>query len=67
MAAVLACGKGARLSGRAAAYLQRLIKGAAPLPEVTAPTERKIRGIKTRRSRRSDPRDVMKVRARPGR
>src|SRR5437016_2876877 len=62
MAAVLACGDGARLTGRAAAHLHRLIKGAAPPPEVTAPTERKIRGIKTRRSRRLDPRDVKKVR-----
>src|SRR5438128_2068197 len=65
MAAVLACGDGARLTGRAAAHLHRLIKGAAPPPEVIAPTERKIRGIKTRRSRRLDPRDVKKVRGIP--
>jgi Transcriptional regulator, AbiEi antitoxin len=65
MAAVLACGAGARLSGRAAAHLHRLIKGAAPRPEVTAPTERKVSGIKTRRSRNSDPRDLMKVRGIP--
>ena len=46
-----ACGDGALLSGRAAAYLLELVRGPAPLPEVTAPTERRIEGIKTRRSR----------------
>ena len=57
MAAVIACGEGARLTGQAAAHLHRLIKGAAPPPEVTAPTERKIKGIKTRRSRTIDRRE----------
>jgi predicted transcriptional regulator of viral defense system len=38
MAAVLACGDGTRLSHRAAAHLLRLLKGAAPPPEVTVPT-----------------------------
>ena len=42
MAAVKACGRGALLSGLAAAYLLGLIKGQAPPPEVTAPTERKF-------------------------
>ena len=51
MAAVKACGKDAVLSGRAAAYLLGLIKGSAPKPEVTAPTEHDIKGIKTRQSR----------------
>jgi hypothetical protein len=51
-AAVLACGKGALLSGRAAAHLLGLLKGAAP-PEVTAPTERCLRGVVTRRARRA--------------
>src|SRR5213593_3191694 len=41
LAAVKACGEGALLSGRAAAYLLGLLRGAAPAPEVTAPTERR--------------------------
>jgi very-short-patch-repair endonuclease len=51
MAAVLACGEGALLSGRAAGYLFGAIKGPAPPPEVTAPTERRVRGVRTHRSR----------------
>jgi hypothetical protein len=39
------------LSGKAAAHLLGLIKGAAPPPEVTTRTHRRIRGIGTRRSR----------------
>ena len=57
LAAVLACGDRALLSGRAAGHLLGLIKGPAPPPEVTAPTERRVKGIKTRRERRLDPRD----------
>jgi hypothetical protein len=38
MAAVLACGAGAVLSHRAAAYKLVLVRGAAPPPEVTVPT-----------------------------
>lgn len=38
MAAVLACGEGAVLSHRAAAHKLRLVRGAAPPPEVTVPT-----------------------------
>jgi len=49
LAAVFACGSGAALSGRAAGYLWRLLKEAAPAPEVTAPTERRVHGIRTRR------------------
>jgi putative AbiEi antitoxin of type IV toxin-antitoxin system len=51
MAAVKACGRGAMLSGRAAAHLLGLLKGAAPQPEVIAPGKRRIPGVKTRRSR----------------
>jgi hypothetical protein len=51
LAAVRACGTGAVLSGLAAAYLWGLIKGAVPGPEVTTRTERRIEGIKTRRTR----------------
>jgi very-short-patch-repair endonuclease len=51
LAAVRACGNGAVLSGRAAAYLWGLIKCAVPGHEVTTRTERRIEGIKTRRTR----------------
>jgi very-short-patch-repair endonuclease len=52
MAAAKACGEGAVLSGRSAAYLQGLLpKCNPPAPEVTAPTERRIAGVKTRRRR----------------
>ena len=37
LAAVLACGPGAGLSGRAAGWLERLVKGLPPPPEVTSP------------------------------
>jgi very-short-patch-repair endonuclease len=58
LAAVLACGEGARLSGRAAGYLLGLLKGRPPPPEVTAPTERRIEGVKTRRARRGERQDA---------
>jgi very-short-patch-repair endonuclease len=65
MAAVKACGKQAVLSGLSAAWLWGLIKGPAPPPEVTAPTERRIKGIQTRRQRRIDPRDATRHRGIP--
>src|SRR5436190_6520562 len=58
LGAVLACGDGAVLSGRAAAHLLRLLNGAAPPPEVTTATYRRIKGVKTSRSSRLDSRDV---------
>lgn len=54
LAAVLACGDGAVLSGLAAGYVWGLLKGTAPPPEVTTTTERRIRGVRTRRARRGD-------------
>jgi predicted transcriptional regulator of viral defense system len=51
VAAVWACGDGAVLSGRAAAYLWGLIKGSAPSPEVTAPAKRRVHGVTTHRAR----------------
>ena len=51
MAAVLACGDGALLCGRAAAHLWGLVSGSAPPPEVIAPPERRVKGVETRRSR----------------
>jgi hypothetical protein len=55
LAAVMACGEGALLSGRAAAHLYGLIKGPAPAPEVTTRTQRRVPGVTTRRSRQPDP------------
>jgi very-short-patch-repair endonuclease len=54
LAAVLACGPGALLSGPAAGHLWGLLKGAAPAPEVTAPTWRRVQGVTTRRSRTAE-------------
>jgi hypothetical protein len=51
LAAVLACGDGAVLSGRAAAHLWGLIKGPAPAPEVTAPGKHELEGVTTHRAR----------------
>ena len=48
MAAVLACGEHAVLSGRAAARLWELVKGSPP-PEVTAPGVRRVPSIRTHR------------------
>jgi very-short-patch-repair endonuclease/phosphoribosylcarboxyaminoimidazole (NCAIR) mutase len=49
LAAVRACGERTVLSGRAAAHLWGLVKGRAPVPEVSAPTERRIEGLRARR------------------
>jgi hypothetical protein len=56
LAAVLACGAEARLSGRAAAYLFGLLKGPVPAPEVTTPRKRRVAGVTVRRGH-IDPRD----------
>jgi predicted transcriptional regulator of viral defense system len=65
LAAVRACGEGALLSGRSAGYLLGLLKGSPPRPEVTTPTERRVEGIRTRRSRAIDPRDATVFRGIP--
>jgi Transcriptional regulator, AbiEi antitoxin len=65
LAAVRACGRGAVLSGRAAAHLLGLLRGAPPPPEVTAPTERRVEGVVTHRCRRLDRRDTTLFRAIP--
>ena len=57
LAAVLACGEGALLSGPAAAFLYGLLRGTAPAPEVTTRTERRVSGVRTRRARRGEPLD----------
>jgi hypothetical protein len=54
LAAVWACGDGAVLSGRAAAHLWGILKGVAPPPEVTAPSEHRIEGVTTHRARSID-------------
>jgi hypothetical protein len=48
LAAVLACGEGAVLSGRAAAHFYGLLNGPTPAPEVTAPKHRNRSGVLTR-------------------
>lgn len=51
LAAVWACGRGALLSGRAAGHLLGILATPPYMPEVTAPTERRVPGIVTHRSR----------------
>jgi hypothetical protein len=65
LAAVLAAGEGAVLSGRAAAHLLGLVKGAAPVAEIITRTERRIEGVKTHRSRLLDACDATIVRGIP--
>jgi very-short-patch-repair endonuclease len=65
LAAVLACGEDAALSGPPAAHLFGLVKGSAPCPEVSAPRNRRIRGMITHRVRGLDPRDVGSYRGIP--
>ncbi len=57
IAAVRACGEGAELAGMAAGYAQGLLpkRKSPPAPEVTTRTERRIKGIKTRRRKRVHP------------
>src|SRR4051812_14850860 len=50
LAAVLACGEDAWLSGRAAAHLFGLLNGRAPKAEVTAPRQRCVPGVRVRRA-----------------
>jgi very-short-patch-repair endonuclease len=51
LAAVLACGDEAVLSGYAAAHIFGLVKGKPPRPEVSSPRHKRIKGIATRRIR----------------
>jgi hypothetical protein len=51
LAAVWACGVNALLSGRAAGHLLGLLTTPPSMPEVTAPTERRIPGVRTHRNR----------------
>jgi very-short-patch-repair endonuclease len=65
MAAVKACGPRAFLSGTAAAHHLGLLNASQPVPEVTAPTNRTVRGVRTRRSRHIDRRDIANWRGIP--
>jgi very-short-patch-repair endonuclease len=65
LAAVRACGEGALLSGRAAGHLLGLLKGPPPPPEITTRKERRIDGIKTKRSRQIDHADSTSFKAIP--
>ena len=65
LAAVLACGAGAVLSGRAAAFLYQLIKGTPPPPEVTTRPARRIPSVKTHRVRQRTRQEVASYRAIP--
>jgi very-short-patch-repair endonuclease len=65
LAAVRAGGDGALVSGRAAGHLWGLLKGPAPAPEVITPTERRIPGVTTRRSRTMQPADATTCRGIP--
>lgn len=54
LAAVKACGDQSLLAGRAAAYLLGLLRRSPSLPEVLTPSQRRPKGVATRRARRSD-------------
>ena len=60
MAAVKACGEGARLRGLAAAYLYGLLRNIRhpPPPEVTTPTRRRVERVRTSHARHMDPREA---------
>jgi very-short-patch-repair endonuclease len=65
MAAVLACGEGAALSGRAAAFLYGLIRGSPPPPEVTSTAHRRVAGLVVHRVRGLARADVTRWRGLP--
>jgi hypothetical protein len=54
MAAVKACADRSLLAGRAAAYLLGLLKRPPTLPEVLTASQRRPKGVLTRRARRTD-------------
>jgi hypothetical protein len=65
LAAVKACGRHSVLCGLAAAYLFGVKRGEVPEPEVLTVTERRVRGVRTHRTRLIDRRDVTTLRAIP--
>jgi hypothetical protein len=58
LAAVMACGPGALLVARPAAYIWGLIKGSAPGPEVIALVKKRVKGVTTHRVRHIHTQDV---------
>ena len=65
LAAVRACGDGAVLCGLAAAYLLGILKASPPPAEVMTTTERRATGVRTRRTRSVDRRDVSELKSIP--
>lgn len=65
MAAVKAGGFRAALCGRAAGHLLGVLKGSPPAPDVITATDRRIAGVRTRRSRGLGAGDVMTWRGIP--
>jgi hypothetical protein len=60
LAAVFAAGPGALLCGRAAAYVQALIRYGPPPPEVMGPVKRTLKGVITHRVGRIEARTLCK-------
>jgi len=65
LAAVLACGEGSLLSGRAAAHLYGLVRERPASPEVTTTSRRKPPGVVVHRKRFIHPRDITDYRGIP--
>ena len=65
LAAVVACGEGSLLSGRAAAHLCGLVRARPPNPEVTTTTKRTPGGVIVHRKRFIHPRDATEYRGIP--
>lgn len=65
LAAVMACGHGALLIARPAAFLWKLVKGSPPAPEVIALVKRRVPGVVTHRVRRIDRDDATTCRGIP--
>jgi hypothetical protein len=59
MAAVKACGADAALYGTAAGNHLYMLRGAPPPPQVVSPREKRIEGVRTKRSRSLIARDVI--------
>ena len=65
LAAVRACGEGALLCGRAAAFLYGILRGRPPGPEALSTRRLRLAGVKTVRTRGIDARDCTLYRAIP--
>jgi Transcriptional regulator, AbiEi antitoxin len=65
LAAVMACGDGALLIARPAAFLWGLLRGSPPVPDVIALAARQVPGVTTHRVRRIDVEDAASRRGIP--